>query len=85
MHKSNEQLDEICKKNKKHEKLHFTFGSMRLRAADGWMLEECSQEAVTMCSLCSWMFPWYLHEAAALDFCLEVGFQSVYYINKVSF
>lgn len=31
------------------------------------------------------MFPWYLHEAAAPDFCLEVGFQIVYFINKVSF
>lgn len=31
------------------------------------------------------MFPWYLHEAAAPDFCLEVGFQFVRYISKISF
>lgn len=27
------------------------------------------------------LFPWYLPVAAALDFCLGVVFQSIYYIN----
>jgi len=31
------------------------------------------------------LFPWYLPVAGALDFFLGVGFQSIYYVNQVSF
>lgn len=83
MHKFYKQLDEIHKKKKKHEKLKFTFGSGSLRAANGWMLGECSQK-VTMCLLCSYI----VSVVSACGSCssfLPWGWVPVHLLCKLSF